>query len=357
MSALLDPMTFRGGASSRNRIVLAAMTNGQSNDDGTLGEDELRWLDMRAAGGFGIVTTCAAHVSKDGQGWAGELGIYDDRHVPGLKRLADLMHKRGALVFAQIFHGGLRADKNLIGGLPWSASAAEGICRASDEQDIRRVIADFAAAARRAREAGMDGVEIHGAHGYLITQFLSTVENRRTDGWGGALEGRARLAREVLRAARDAAPAPFVVGMRLSPEDFGNAKGLDLDENLQVARWLCEDGADFLHLSIWEALKNTAKRPDEHALTAFRRAVPDGVRLFAAGKIWTRSEGEKALALGADAVALGRSAIANPDWPLQVKDPRWSPRLPPLTKEELVARGLSPLFVEYMRRWKGFVAG
>ncbi|MFI5350526.1 MAG: NADH:flavin oxidoreductase [Elusimicrobiota bacterium] len=353
----LEPLTFRGGARARNRVVLAAMTNGQSRSDGSLGAEELHWLDARAAGGFGIITTCASHVSKDGQGWAGALGCFDDRLIPGLKALALAMHRRGALAFAQLFHGGLRADPAVTGQSLWSASAApDGSCRAATEQDIRRAVGDFAAAAGRARAAEMDGVELHGAHGYLFTQFLSLVENRRTDRWGGSLENRARLLRETTRAVRANAPAPFVVGVRLSPEDFGNAKGLDLDESLQVARWLAEDGADFIHLSLWDVSKNTDKRPREHPLELFRRVLPGNVRLFAAGKIWTREDADLALSLGADAVALGRAAIANPDWPLRAADPGWTPRLPPLTADELRARGLSPKFVEYVRRWKDFVA-
>lgn len=354
---LHEPLVFRAGVRSKNRVVLAAMTNGQSQPDGSLGDDELHWLNMRAEGGFGIITTCASHVSRDGQGWAGELASFDDRHIPGLGALAQAMHRRGALAFAQIFHGGLRANPALTGERPWSASAAvDGSHRAADEQDLSRVIADFAGAAGRARTAGMDGVEIHGAHGYLLTQFLSAVENRRCDRWGGSLENRARLIREVTRAVRAATPAPFIVGVRLSPEDFGNAKGLDLDESLQVAQWLCQDGVDFVHLSLWDASKNTTKRPHEHALEAFRRALPPEVRILVAGKIWSRSDGERVLAYGADGVALARAAIANPDWPLRICEPAWSPRLPPLTEEELRERGLNPQFVQYMRRWKDFVA-
>ena len=143
--------------------------------------------------------------------------------------------------------------------------------------------------------------------------------------------------------------------MRLSPEDFGNAKGLDLDESLTVARWVAEDGVDFVHLSLWNALRNTNKRPDEHAVTAFRAVVPKDVRLIVAGSLWTREEAESMLAKGADAVALGRSAIANPDWPTRIADPAWEPKRPPLTRDELLARGLSPGFVDYMSSWKGFV--
>ena len=354
---LLEPFQFRNGAASANRVALAPMTNGQSHDDGTLGDDELHWLLRRAEGGFGIVMTCAAHVSRDGQGWRGELGIFDDTHVPGLTRLATALRERNALPFVQIFHGGLRADPALTGERPLSASeGGKENARAATEADLRRLIHDFGEAAARAHAAGMAGVEIHGAHGYLLTQFLSTVENRREDSWGGSLENRARLLREVMRAVRARVPASFVVGVRLSPEDFGNATGIDLDESLRIARWLCEDGADFLHLSLWTAMNNTRKRPDEHALSAFRKVVPSDVRLCVAGKIWSRAEADRLLSLGADFIALGRAAIANPDWPLRVVDPAWEARRPPLSGEELRARGLSESFVNYMRQWKGFVS-
>jgi 2,4-dienoyl-CoA reductase-like NADH-dependent reductase (Old Yellow Enzyme family) len=356
MAGLFDPLVFRSGLRAPNRMVLAAMTNQQSHPDGSLSEDELRWLVRRADGGFGTVTTCAAHVAKDGQGWPGELGVFDDALVPGLRRLAAALRERGAVSLAQIFHGGVRADPSVSGTQPWSASEGEG-ARAATEDDIRRVIAQFAAAAVRAEEAGFDGVEIHGAHGYLITQFLSATQNRRSDGWGGDLAGRARLAREVMRAVRAATRPGFTVGVRLSPEDFGNAKGLDLDESVQTAAWLCEDGADFIHVSLWRALANSKKRPDAHALPLFRAAVPAAVPVLAAGTVWTRADAEQVLALGADGVALARAAIVNPDWPKEARAEGWEPRRPPVTLAELEARGLSPAFAGYMKQWKGFVAG
>ena len=109
---LLGPLVFRNGVRAKNRVALAAMTNGQSHDDGTLGDDELAWLTRRADGGFGIVATCAAHVAKDGQGWAGELGVFDDAQLPGLKTLARALHDRGALVCAQLYNGGLPNHQN-----------------------------------------------------------------------------------------------------------------------------------------------------------------------------------------------------------------------------------------------------
>lgn len=354
MKTLFDRLELRSGVAAKNRMVLAPMTNKQSHADGTIGDDEMHWLLSRADGGFGLVITCAAHVAKDGQGWPGELGVYDDRHLDGLARLAGRLRDRGATPFVQIFHGGLRADAKVSGAQPWSASAVDG-AREATTADIERVIAQFADAASRAEDAGMAGVEIHGAHGYLLTQFLSRTQNLRVDAWGGPLENRARLIREVTRAVRARVAPSFAVGVRISPEDYGNARGLDLDESVQVARWVAEDGADYVHLSLWRAHENTKKRPEEHALSIVRAAVPADVALLVAGGIWTRSDAESMFARGADAVALARPAIANPDWPLRVRDPEWQPRRPPLSPEELQARALSPTFAEYMRQWKGFV--
>src|SRR6187455_1365492 len=330
------------------------MTNKQSHADGSLGENELRWLCSRAEGGFGVVMTCAAHVAKDGQGWPGELGIFDDALLPGLTTLAGAVRRRGAVAMVQIFHGGLRADPLVSGATPWSASAAEGV-REATEDDLLRVIGQFAAAAGRAQAAGFDGVELHGAHGYLLTQFLSAEQNRRTDAWGGALANRARLLREVLRGVRDRVGPSFTVGVRLSPENFGNARGLDLDESVQTARWLADDGADFIHLSMWHSLSNTAKRTDTHAIPLFREALPSDVVILAAGSVWTRIEAEELLAKGANGVVLGRSAIINADWPHRAVDPHWVPLRPPVTIDSLRASGLSPTFAEYMRRFKDFV--
>ena len=355
---LLDPLTFRNGVVARNRAWLAPMTNQQSHADGTLSDDELAWLEMRARGGFGVVETCAAHVATDGQGWPGALGVYDDLLRPGLDRLASRIAERGALGIVQLFHGGQRAPTAVTGQEPWSAIAgvAPGAerARAGTAADIARVIGQFRDAAARSHQAGFAGVELHGAHGYLFGQFLSAM-NGRTDGWGGSLEGRARLLRETLQAIRGAVPETFVVGVRLSPEDYGNARGLDLDESVRVARWLCEDGADFIHLSLWDVGNNTAKRPKEHAVPIFRTALPRNVVIVVAGGVWTRTEAEAILDKGASAVAIGRAAIGNPDWPLRVADPSWVPRRPPFTVAELRERGLSVKFAEYMRHWKGFV--
>ncbi len=338
MAMLLEPVTFRSGAVAPNRIALAPLTNGQSQPDGSLGDDELSWLGRRADGGFGIVETCAAHVSQDGKAWDGELGVHDDAMLPGLRRLAARCAVAGGLPLVQLFHGGVRAPSKVSGSQPWSASSWHEDTpdfetpRAGSEADIQGAIAAFAAAARRVASAGFAGVEIHGAHGYLLGQFLSRTMNQRSDAWGGELAGRARLMREVVRAVRAAVPAPFVVGVRISPEDFGNARGLDLDENLQLGRWLCEDGIDFLHLSLWKSADNTRKRPGM-VTCEVRRApfVPSGSFTTWTMMSWPSFTSSSILA-------------SVPFWasPRSAR-PRPRPRPPPPPKASFAATSAAPL--------------
>jgi 2,4-dienoyl-CoA reductase-like NADH-dependent reductase (Old Yellow Enzyme family) len=360
MSEVFEPYAFpRTGQTAANRLVLAAMTNQQSHDDGSLGDDELRWLMARTS--FGIVTTCAAHVARDGQGWAGELGVYCDDLLPGLTRLATALRGAGTVALVQIFHGGVRAPSRLTGEPPFSASTFEldapgfETPREATAEDIDRTIAAFAAAARRCAEAGFDGVEIHGAHGYLITQFLGTVTNRRTDTWGGPLENRARFVRSILAAVRAAVPDRFLVGVRLSPEV--PEQGVALDESLTVARWLVEDGVDFLHVSNWDSFKPPAARPHSKKplTTWFREAVGPKVPVIATGSVWTPTQAAEVLDHGADLVGLARAAIGNAAWPEEAARPGWEPARPPYAPESLRANALSDRMIDYMRRWPGFV--
>ncbi len=358
---LMSPVYFRCGAVARNRVFLAPLTNLQSADDGVLSDDERRWLVRRATGGFAVVETCAAHVLADGKGFDGQLGIWSDHHLPGLTALAGEIAAAGALGLVQLYHGGVRAPSRLTGVQPWSASEFHEDKpnfeppRAATEADIAGAIAGFVAAARRAHAAGFHGVELHAAHGYLLGQFLSRTMNLRGDAWGGDLAGRARLVRTIAREVRAAVPAPFVLGVRISPEDFGHARGLDLDESLTLAGWLAEDGIDFLHLSLWEAGRNTLKRPEAHAVPLFRAAVPADVRLVVAGNLWTAADATAQLERGADMVALGRAAILNPDWPRQATAPEFVPERGPLTPAALRERAIGDKFVEYLRRFKGMV--
>lgn len=365
MADIFLPYTFqRSGFIAKNRIVLAPMTNGQSLEDGTLGDDEYRWLMRRAREGFGMLVTCAAHVSQDGQGWPGELGVYDDTHIPGLQRLAAGLHEEGALGVVQLFHGGARSPIHVTGSQPWSASAhiytvgSKDIeVREATPEDIQRVTDDFIKAALRVREAGFDGVELHGAHGYLIHQFLSAQTNHRTDSYGGDAEHRSRFLTDILTGIRAACGDEFIVGVRISPEDKYTFKGIDFDESVCLAVRLADLGADFIHVSPWNALKKPDKYPesDKPLITWFREALPTDVPVMVAGEIWSRQEARQALDLGADFVALGRAGIGIPDWPTRARDEHFVPALPPYTPAHLRECDLSDAFIGYMRRWQGFV--
>lgn len=359
---LFTPFTFLNGRQTPNRIALAPLTNLQSHDDGTLSDNEYNWLVSRAREGFGLIITCAANVSKDGQGWQGELGIYDDAHLQGLTRLATGIKQYGSLAIAQIFHGGARSPESLIGTQPLSASAHQMPhaktpvpVREATADDIKRIINDFVQAAVRAEKAGFDGVELHGAHGYLIHQFLSKITNRRTDEWGGAFENHNRFLLSILKGIREKVSRSFIVGVRLSPEDKYTFEGIDFDESLALARILASEGADYIHLSPWDALKKPEKYPDgaKRLIEYFRDAVPT-MPLLVAGNIWDDADAELAIDLGADIVALGKAAIGNANWPTLAKA-QTDPLRPPYTVEYLLQQHLSPPFVEYMKRWKGFV--
>lgn len=358
---LFAPLQFPNQRHAPNRIWLAPMTNRQSHFDGRLGDDEFHFLKARAAGGFGVIETCATHISLDGQGWENELGIYSDEMIPGWQKLARGIQEQNSLLIAQIFHGGARALPREEHGAPWSASPpmdgeSGSSFRAGTTEDIDAAIQGFRRAAMRIEEAGGDGVEIHGAHGYLLCQFLSKTWNRRDDHWGGdPLENRARLTLEVIRAIREATSPGFIVGLRLSPENYGSFTGLDLDETLQVAQWACDEGADFIHISLWDGTQNTKKYPHIHPTSFFREHLPKEVPLITAGQIWAKEDAMAQLHLGADAVALGRSAITNPDWPQRVAQRGEEPHRPPLSAEALRDRALGDAFIDYMRRWDGFV--
>lgn len=357
MSALDEPLRLRCGLTIAGRVAMAPLTNTQSEPDGTLGDDELSWLVRRARDGFPWVSTCAAFVSAEGHAWRGQLGIADDVHVSGLTRLAAALREHGAASIVQLHHGGAKAS--LAPGRRLStADGGPNATRAATDADIERVIGDFVAAARRAERAGFSGVEIHGANGYLFTQFLAPEDNPRADGYGGALEGRARLLRETTRAVRAAVAPEFAVGVRLSPVDLWAQRGLALDDGVRVAVWLADDGADFIHLSLGDASGAPPKEPDRGPVArAMRDALPAEVALLAAGGIWTRADADRALSAGVDVAVLGRAAIAHPDWPAASARPGWTPHRPPWDPAFLRAVDVGPGLVSYLGGMSGLLQG
>ena len=228
--AFTDPLPLRHGPALRNRLALAPMANVQSGADGTVGDDEYRWLTSRAQAGFGLVLTTATWVQASGRGLVGQLGISSDAHVEGLTRLAKGLRAAGSRSAVQLYHGGRRAMA-LPGErpvAPWDDE--ETGARALSTGEVEQLVEDFVLAALRAERAGFDGVELHGAHGYLLAAFLDTQNNRRTDRYGGSLENRSRVIREIIDGIRARTGQDFQLGVRISPErwniDIGEAREL-----------------------------------------------------------------------------------------------------------------------------------
>ncbi len=358
-ATLASPLSLARGPALANRMMLAPLTNMQSNADGTLSDDEFHWLDMRAKGGFALTMTCAAHVQRSGQGFPGQLGIWSDDHLPGLTRLADAIRARGSISSVQIQHSGFRAMPELSGE-PRVApfDEPESGARALTTAEVEQLIEDFILAGLRAERAGFDGVELHGAHGYMLCEFLDAGRNLRDDRYGGSFENRCRVLFEIIDGLRARAKPDFQIGVRLSPERFG----FPLAEARALAERVMTCGkVDYLDMSLWDVFK----APNEEAYAGTRLIdqfvdLPRGdCRLGVAGKLMDSASAQACLDAGVDFVLIGRGAILHHDFPKRaIADPGFESIARPVTRAHLQGEGLGPAFIDYMATaWQGFVEG
>ena len=320
MLNLFDTLQFKCGQSMKNRFMLAPLTNTQSHEDGTLSEDEYHWLTMRAKGGFGLTMTCASHVQENGKGFPGQLGIFSDKHIAGHTKLATAIKNEGSLAVIQLHHAGIRSPKDLVNNdVVGPSNDKETGARALALQEVHQLRDDFIRAAARAKQCGYNGVEIHGAHGYIICQFLSSEYNQREDDYGGNLENRSRLLFEITEGVRKVCGADFLVGIRLSPERFG----MRLNEIKTICIQLVNNyNIDFLDISLWDCFKKPEEidQQDMSLLEHFLSLDYKGVLLTVAGQIRTAKDVKKIILSGVDFVTIGRAAILHHDFPLKVKE-------------------------------------
>jgi len=357
MTSLFESLNFIRGPAMGNRFMLAPLTNSQSFDDGRLSGVEKNWLTMRARGGFGLTMTCAAHVQAIGRGFPGQLGIFSDDHLPGLHGLAAEIRTAGSLGAVQLYHAGMRSPAELIGGSPVCPSVNEEFgARALGTEEVAALIEDFVAAAERADAAGFDGVELHGAHGYLLCQFLSSEINRRDDEYGGSLENRARPLLNIIAGIRARCRPDFQLGVRLSPERFGVA----LPEMRDLAGRLMGSGdIDYLDMSLWDVRKEPADEAFQgrSLMSYFTGQKRGDTRVGVAGKIYSAEDARYCLEEGADFVLIGRGAILHHDFPERVRaDDGFTMVSLPVSEAHLRAEGLGDAFITYMRGWPGFVS-
>ncbi len=307
-----------------NRAVMPAMGTGYGSQGGNVTEQLRAYLRKRAEGGVGLIITevCAVHPS--GKGFQSELGVYDDSFLPGLETLAKTVKEAGSVVALQLHHAGRETFPQVIGQQPVAPSpipsrAMGQVPKELSHKEITELIASYGSAAKRARQAGFDAVEIHGAHGYLINQFLSPYSNHREDEYGGDAQGRFRLALEIVQEIKNEAGRDFPVIFRFSSTEFIK-DGYDLDYILPLLPLLESTGVDAFHVScgIIDSPGNptcpgmhhaTAINVDRAAMVKERVGVP----VIVVGKIHDPLLAEKIISEGkADMVAFGRQHLADP---------------------------------------------
>jgi 2,4-dienoyl-CoA reductase-like NADH-dependent reductase (Old Yellow Enzyme family)/thioredoxin reductase len=321
-----------GNLEIKNRIVFPPMVTGKAGPDGKVTEGHIAWYEARAKGGAGLIIVEFTSVMQSGAA-AVTLGIWDDGFIPGYRALTEKVHARGAKIFIQLSHAGRQTQSEFTGGRPPVAPSAiscpmmepitKEIPKELSIKEIEEIIESFGQAARRARNAGFDGVEIHGGHGYLISEFMSSYSNKRHDVFGGDLEGRMQFPLQIIRKVKAKAGGDFPVSFRYSGNEYV-PDGRTADESARIAPMLVEAGADCLHItagvyeSFWSQIPPHGIREGVNADDAaiVKKAV--NVPVITVGRIKSPIVAEEILAHGkADMIAMGRQLICDPEWPLK----------------------------------------
>lgn len=339
LEKLFTPITING-MTLKNRTVMPAIGTGYGNVDGTITDRLVAYLARRAKGGTGLIISEVCAVIPRGKGFPNEIGAWSDDLIPSLAKIPEAIHREGGRCALQLHHAGRETFEMAAGGKPEAPSAIPSVvmnqpCEAMSLERIAVVIDAFAKAAGRARKAGFDAVEIHGAHGYLLTQFLSPFSNQRTDAYGGSEENRMRFVLEIVEAVRKEVGPDYPVLIRVSADELIRG-GYDLEFMKRLAPKLVAAGVDAIHVSVGvystPGNLSIASMDTDAGFNLFRaRAIKDVVTVpvIAVGRIADPAMAEKALADGdADLISFGRQHLADPDFVNKVKsgdleDIRW----------------------------------
>jgi 2,4-dienoyl-CoA reductase-like NADH-dependent reductase (Old Yellow Enzyme family) len=324
-NCLFESFQFPNGVSLKNRIIMAPMTNFSSNPDGTVSDAEVNYYARRSKGVSMVITACT-YVTANGQGFPGEFAGDRDEMIPSLQKLATAIKEQGAKAILQIFHGGRECPPAAVpNGEVVSASAVPSkragsvTPRELREDEIESIIQAFGETTRRAIEAGYDGVEIHGANGYLFQQFFSPHSNRREDKWGGTLEKRLTfplaVVDEVRKVVKKHAKTPFIIGYRFSPEE-PETPGITMADTLSLVDALTDKKLDYLHVSQldFKAVPRRGVEDTRSRLEIIQARVGDRIPVIGVGSIYQAKDALKAFETGVPLLALGRELIIDPDW-------------------------------------------
>ncbi|GAB4331334.1 MAG: FAD-dependent oxidoreductase [Candidatus Abyssubacteria bacterium] len=330
---LLAPITVRGIEFS-NRAVMPPMGTNLGNDDGTVSDALLAYIRRQARSGAGLVISEITCVHPSGLVSPNHLGAYDDRFIPGLKRYADAVHAAGGKAAMQLHHAGRESFFLLMQGEAIGPSAISSVVyrqppREMTLGEIHEIVVAFGRAARRAREAGFDAVEVHGAHGYLLTQFLSALSNRREDEYGGSLENRSRFVVEVLQSVRQNVGEDFPISLRISAEECIK-DGYTVEDIRSILPKLVAAGADIIHASLGThgtpAGITSAPPEYEPGFNTWRaRKLKEvvAVPVITVGRFTDPALADEVIARGdADMVAFGRQQLADPDYLIKAREGR-----------------------------------
>ena len=251
MNTLFTPNEINGMVLS-NRFVRSATWSGMATDDGASTLQLVDLMSDLAKGGVGLIITGQAYVRKDGQAGPCQLGIYKDELIPGLKAITKTVHESNGKIIMQLAHAGFYSYSKITRPTPLAPSNIDGLSKKPRKemsiQDIKETVNSFGEAARRAQDAGFDGVQIHSSHGYLLSQFLSPFFNRRTDEYGGQIQNRARIILEVFESIRNVVGKTYPILIKLNSQDFIE-NGLKLKDSIRVGTMLSERGIDGIEVS------------------------------------------------------------------------------------------------------------
>ncbi|MFH1241722.1 MAG: FAD-dependent oxidoreductase [Pseudomonadota bacterium] len=327
-SLLFSPIKI-GEIEIKNRIVMAPMTTGYASDDGGVNQTLIDFYQRRANGGVGLIVCESCYVEKGGKGFIGQMSIEDDKYIPGLTRLTQSVKSAGAKIVLQLIHCGRQASSALCGGQPVAPSpipcpVIQEMPRELSTEEITGIVERFVDAAQRAKEAGFDGVEVHAAHGYLLNQFLSAYSNRRKDAYGGDLFNRSRILVDIVSKIKKRLGADYPVLCRISADEFVRG-GLTLSDTTILAGWLQNIGLDAISVSggVYETAYRVVPTMDmeQGSLVHLAAGIKQSVNLpiFAVGGIYDAAFADRILVEGmADMVAIGRTLLADPEWPAKV---------------------------------------
>jgi len=326
-SALFTPFRI-GSLEVRNRIVMPPMATNFASEDGSVNEQHIAYYLKRAKGGVGYITFEHTGVLKQGRAFPTMTLIESDQNIAPLKKLVEAVRREGGKIVIQINHAGRQTSSSNTGGPIVAPSAIpcpvrKEIPRELSIEEIGRIVNAYGEAARRVKETGADGVEIHMAHGYLLCQFLSPFSNQRTDDYGGNRDRRMRMALEVLRAVRTRVGSGFPVICRLSADEYVEG-GLKLEDTVEIAKALERSGADALHISACVAASVYFNHPPYYAEEGVFFHLAQGVKsavgipVITVGPIRTPELANRIVEeKKADLVSMGRALIADPELPVK----------------------------------------